>query len=544
MIKFDFKRSFLLFACLVLTCSSISIVLESPAFAASIFDNTFKTTDELVVKNIQQSSGTSRCRSGISVTHTWQEYIFNKKLSGWKPGEEPKDSDDLRASFKKALEGGSYIVSQNFGTNQYVSILWSEDRSLELVWEKVPEGTSIYARNAYGSITLHCGTGWVGLADEKDGGVYFMGSFSPGNYISVSNDLNIDYSVKNFFISIDKDKYNYPANYEGEQIVAPRKDIKPEFIYNIANKDLQAIPVDIKKDLPNFEYDDGYNMGGFYLQWSLGKCKGDFDDLNKGCKDGYDNVALELLGLDDSFDYSVSEYGNYILELSHKAKMCYRYPSYPATPDHCFFVDLDKKYPDYDFNPTSVTLKIDGRNISGDTREMDCDVAGRCVEQPVYEDCSSFGADIWGRVGCMLDNIQKWFVNIMKFLFVPSSYAIQRFFNKLYVGLQQQFGFLWYPFDFLIKLFNSLASSSDSCSYVVTSVPGVSSGRFFGNNFNLNLCSAERDFPQVYQFSVYFVRIITVLGLFFALYYRIMNFFNGNNSMSVSSSIRNGRRDL
>ena len=101
--------------------------------------------------------------------------------------------------------------------------------------------------------------------------------------------------------------------------------------------------------------------------------------------------------------------------------------------------------------------------------------------------------------------------------------------------LSGKLGFLWYPFEWIFKLFTQFTRSANTCSFGASGIPFADiNGRFFNNRVHLSVCSAERDLPQVYNVSVFFIRIITVFGLLYALYRRIIAMLSVDRAISFA----------
>lgn len=204
----------------------------------------------------------------------------------------------------------------------------------------------------------------------------------------------------------------YPEGYDGEEIPGsdpanqPDKELRrPQFVYQLSDKAIKATPYSPDPELPDFssELDEGYYFNGYYIGWNLWKCPGNgFDPVGQVCDGGTPALTDDqLLPVDQEYNYSVTAYGTYQVEAEYWVQQCYRYPSYPATPDYCFYSQLRAHFPnaDYDYVNTYKVLTVDGRSETGDTKEMECNAAGFC--QPATEICYELDSFI-ERLNCQM----------------------------------------------------------------------------------------------------------------------------------------------
>jgi hypothetical protein len=287
-------------------------------------------------------------------------------------------------------------------------------------------------------------------------------------------------------------------------------EIRPDFTYTVNSKDVSA--KDYNLELPEFTPDEGYTFKGYSVEWSLRKCS-EFTTPGNFCEDD-ELVNHQIQPQDQQYQFSVDSYSDYTLSAQYLVQQCYRYPSYPATPDHCFYVDLETEMPDYEFLATTVHLPIDGTNINGDTKDGECDVSGFCTPPSPYEDCSTYGLDVGGYVGCLIRNFQIWFVATLKALFVPSAAFMEGYFNDFRSFITQKFGFLVWPltfaYDFINAFFDGLDGTNNIC--------GWSFGNIFNSDFKLNFCSLEQNFPSAFNTARYMIQAFTVFVLVSGLY--------------------------
>lgn len=331
--------------------TSLSVFFSDVSNAASIYDEVYKTTDTV-------SSHGRGCSTPIDLTMNWYTTIL----------ESIYPSETYKTSLENAIEGDGRwgVTYMNGGSYSEVTVYWTEDNSLYLDWD-TSAGSIVYARGVniktatlYVADYISCTTPYVGIS-ESDTAV----SDASGQW-------------KNLFINVDEENLNIPAGYEG---VLPRislndnrKVIKPDFKYTVQDKAISATDYNLK--LPDFTPDDGYVFSGYTVEWSLFSC-----DINEATPSTCNNPSLkdhQILPQSSAYSYSVDQYHWYQIEAQYLVEQCYRYPSYPDTPDYCFYVDLNTEFEDYRFLPTSVNLNVDGGTIIGDTKLNDCDESGFC----------------------------------------------------------------------------------------------------------------------------------------------------------------------
>jgi len=344
----------------------------------------------------------------------------------------------------------------------------------------------------------------------------------------------IDNYASGIFL-IASDNIIYPEDYTGDpfqgQTVLKTK-VNPDFTYTVTDKSIHA--VDRNQELPTVTPTEGYTISGYSVEWTLNQCT-TFTDVGNICNDPTQK-DYRILTQSGTYTFTVQDYGHYQLESNYLVQQCYRYPSYPSTPDYCFYVDLGTELPTYDFTATTIHLKVDGSTITGSTNEGDCDVSGYCEPPSPYEDCSIYGVDIAGAIGCHFRNFGQYLKSILIALFVPRASFMNAFVNQMQSTVVDKLGFIMYPFHFIYGLLNGLLSATDSCVVSATSIPGADlANTFFGAHPNLDVCSSEHDFPELYNITTFFIRMLTVLSLIYALFRKLGAFLgrNSNDSKGV-----------
>lgn len=293
--------------------------------------------------------------------------------------------------------------------------------------------------------------------------------------------------------------------------------IRPEFTYTVNGKSVQA--KDYNQTLPTFEPDEGYTIAGYSVEWSLFKCA----TLELGTCSDPDIVDHQIQPQDNYYNGTVEEYGNYQLQAQYLVQQCFRYASYPATPDYCFYVDLGVKLPDYFFTSTAVDLIINGDVISGDTKDGDCDISGHCEPPSIYEDCGQYGGeapfgigggsfpDIIGGFTCVIGNFGKWLIEAFKGLFIPKASFWESWTNRLSSFLDEKLGFVYTAVTFIVDLFNGIIAGISTTSCTLSP-----EGELFGVEVEFDVCLIEDMNPTVFGIIQSLIIGITVIGLYFA----------------------------
>lgn len=409
------KRCGLFALSLLVSSIGLSVLLSNSLYATSIYDNVYQTTDDLNVYYEKGYSSSLPDLEGRKVDFKTSYYDYISKPENYKWNSYKKEYLD---SFKTALEKGSWFVSmQTSKSNGKVSrlfqLFWRADGDFKLSWRN-----NMLTVNATHNITISYSSNWP----DKP--------FTP--YV-IARDINTDSIVSssdgayaNVFLTQRSGNITYPEGYDGKRIIADikdRKQIRPQFTYQLHDRSLTAH--DYAQDLPTFEPEPGYNIVSYEVQWSLFKCddKG-YDSKLNICNGSPVQVGYSIVPQDQDFTTFVDEYGDYFLAAKYQVQQCYRYPSYPATPDHCFYVDLGVKFKDYDFTKTEIHLVIDGHSETGDTSQLRCGIDGKCKNPEITCDNQLFIE----KLSCEVNKRAKFglfnpmlqsFISLFKSLTVP-----------------------------------------------------------------------------------------------------------------------------
>lgn len=462
--RFSVALSFLSFVLL-----STVLFDVSSASAASPFDDTYNLTTDLTLKN--QYCGTS-LKSDYPLTATEIGTLL-------------ASNPTYGASFSNAVNSGRFGVS-NFTTYASVSpgvyrnaihVYWTEDTSLYLKWTQYgggyravePKGNSlksVYIR-AQNDTSGH--SNCIAVADP-----------------STSSDGIVSDNQSVFNIFVKTDYPNYPTDYTGtgiDQVGNIKKDFYPEFEYSysgtgVAVTQFKRIPGGLNRfDVKLFKADENYNIIGDPVDTDLGRL---------------------LYAASNSYVEAPS-LGKYVLGV-------YIYP-----PPGSSLLD------EYNFKSAFIHLNLDGSTASGNSYGENC-VNGSCSVPPIYEECDLID------IPCHFRNFWAGLKALFIFIFIPSSSDMSRLFDDANSFIHTKFGFLTYPFDWIYSLFGAMANSSAACNGVsLSGIPSVSPGdKFFGSPVNLNVCSAEHDFPKIYNIAVFFIRVVLVLAMVAAVYRKFL----------------------
>lgn len=476
------------------TALALAISLIFPAFparAVSNVDGVIKTTKNLVINR------GSSCSSGstLDVTNNHlgilQEGIKNRlafQKNRYSPVDYKQLEDDYKHAlsvFKRAVDNQGYyaIVKESVGFS-YFAVEDKQDFSRAVITSSGVDVFANYPKLIYKlNLNFNGCRPFLTLTTSSSGTRHV---FSP--YYTI---------YKHDFWFVNTFPITYPDGYQGENIDdysgVAKQVIRPDFIYNVDYKTLKA--KDINQNLPKpTKLADGYTFKGYQVEWSLFSC-GDGGATSISCP----SPDLKKYGSFDQvaeFIHAVADYGKYKLSAQYLLQQCYRYPSYPVTPDRC--VNLtNRDFKNYDFVATTVMLDINGKNISGDTRGMDCSELGYCEEKPELKDCSVHGVNIIAAIGCHLHNFFINLKNFFIFAFVPNSGHLRDSFSGFIDVLKKSLGFLWTPIDFIIKTVQLLTGSlpnptGDNCS--------IGNVGFFGSQSRpLELCAWRHKLPDLWS---------------------------------------------
>lgn len=332
--------------------AALLIVLSGGYSASAATDYGVKVTDKLMVYRDNTTCEAKNISNSYYSIITNIDYYTNI-------GQMSSDyAQTLIDKYNRTLNrGGDWLIvndtyTSDYGNRQTVEITFN-DADTYIEWN--PELASVPTMGPWRGLTT------IKIEMLPNCNDYKITDVVGGGLVAQSYD---PFTRKVFLANVKN--MNYPADYNGGEIPAEideeKPTIRPEFSYMVTDKDIQAR--DHKKDLPEFEPDEGYTFNGYEVEWSLFK--------------NSELIDHQILLQEKEYKYKVKDYGDYKLEARYLVQQCYRYAGYPETPDYCFYVDLGTEFKDIDFTSTAVNLKIDGSSSSGNTLLLECDVAGVC----------------------------------------------------------------------------------------------------------------------------------------------------------------------
>lgn len=467
---------------------AVSILLPTTTQAASIYDDTYQEASWLGLKSCRFSAyPTIECSSHQDITDLVIPIVTssNNQLS-----------QSVRDDINTALDTGMYAIvlkeseystSQTGYTHKQVRFYYTTNpNDRPLVFENINGIKMLKTQtgsNNYQSIEIQAVFNW----NTNEFSHYYLTHNNQynGTYIGLSyDDLSgsIHEKVTVFYSTIPV--LEYPEGYEGKY-VRQTPPTQPDYgddlriSYEIDNKRI------VLRNTTPVIPEDSVCWWVFDTNPSSGTEVGDDGNITQAI---IDNVSCT-----DPVMYEYTKYGQYEVFL------------YVTTGGTTY--------------NANQRFTIDGSSQVGVFSNEGV------TPDPIYQECDLTD------VLCHISNFGVWFYRAMAYLFTPNMLDLQNMFYNLRQIFDDQFGFLWFPFDFFINLFTQFSEVQESCSFSTSSVPGVGSDNtFFGQPVNLSVCSAEQDFPRVYQFVVFFLRLITTLSLLFALYYRIFQYYGGRSA--------------
>lgn len=493
------KRCMLIVLAVLLSLSSVIMVFSSKAWAASKYDDVYQTTSELILSDGIQN----RCEKE-NITYSWDTYFDHEKYKMYdsfsNKEQLKKKLDDARASFNRAKISGVYGVTLNKSVGvvgsgkSAVNIYWSEDKSAELEWA---EGL-LNIKNVY-VLSITCGKEFEQGTNKYVSMVSYP--YKTSTIVSASDGLQL-----NFFIT-GKD-FEYPEGYEGKKLYATpdvKTPLSPQWVLSVDRRRVTGHVQDPNKD-------------------DVKRC------LTLRIKDKDDNILFERTqenpGISCAkvlpFTWTAPALGTYYFETE-------------------FFVPIPFIAPENEkWVKQRVKFEVNGQSYMMSDKTQHCDEDGKCedfdpvrlcdfnleqarksLSKPNIFEAAAYALDWYG---CFLNAKMVEFWNFLRDLFIPALPDLKGPFNQLSDALSKKLGFLFYPFKWFIQLFQALINATSSCSIDTSQVPGANAnGLFWGRPVRLSVCSAERDLPQVYNVSVFFIRIVTVFGLLYSLYHRLVN---------------------
>jgi hypothetical protein len=307
---------------------------------------------------------------------------------------------------------------------------------------------------------------------------------SNDNY-PVINNINSD----NPLLLVASDHIIYPSDYSGFPLPSsftPKPDFYVPYILNVDDKNVTVSPKTI-------------DTGGKCWKWASTLVK-------KGASTS-DNLGdweviseTDYLASNEPAHLRAKDYGtDYAIGM-----LAYDCDAPAAKISDLYNLKLERVFP----------LKIDGSSYVLDSANLNCDNGGVCEEPSPYEDCSTYGTDLIGGLGCIFRNFGVFLRSLFITLFVPSSGFIKDYFTQFKDFITTKLGFLVWPLQwavgFINAFFDGLDGTNNICSW--------SFGNLFNSDLKLNFCSLEQNFPTPFNTVRYMIQAFTVFGLISGLY--------------------------
>lgn len=501
----------------VLSCVVLFTVLSGlfsdKAFAASDYDDTIHTTSSLKLTGYAGDS-----TPDVDMTSNYMGY-FKRIITDNAPSYDCNDTrngtdstspDACNQVIDGSLDHGDWFIYQQHnaypGEFKTVSGIFCDAKMSTVTgYTTGPSGSygivnkSLYVSSASPatcvSMNIQYATYFGNWKYQVSGQIISQAAhtdlFSIGNtYTTSSGTLPPGVPDIAIYSYIFTGNVTYPDGYQGTTPptnVGNKPTISPQFTYQLSDKKLTA--TDHNLDLPTFTPDAGYNIVKYQVEWTTFKC-GNYDTSHGNTAGSCQSPTLkdhQILDQASDYSYTVDDYAHYQLTAEYLVQECYRYPSYPATPDYCFDVSLGTELPDYLFTSTAHDFDINGQSISGDTASETCDVSGYC--QVTAQDCT----------------IQ------------PDTFAIMRcnFNNSLNTGLLNP----------SLNAFKSLISSlvvpsSPTCGFSLANVNIPGGGVFNFASFGSSVCTRAAQIrtafpigPIAINFLLAFLELRLVVGM-------------------------------
>lgn len=448
--------------------------LSGTVHAASVYDGAYHTTDNLIVSNNGHTQDVSNS------WYTTIKNIPNNRAYGVSGCWEKNGKVGANEAIADIDAQHSYIVTQieNTDGSKYVLVYTAKDDTpLQLQWNNYSGGRNVTSSQTWDRSYV--------LLSMNSSGEFTTNLTCPNVTPQVSFDPTSTAWPDNKwtnFLAVNVDP-NYPPDYAGTPIrdtYQPKTSLYPQITYSVEDKTITA------------RY-SGSEPCIKWLKWTVQNSAGTLG-------------TPQTLATSDEFKYTVnSGYQEYWLYADPTGVML---PSGNTCGD------------EYQLQVMSLKLNIDGSSFTGSTDNLECSdspdgSATFCMPPPQYEDCSVYGVDIVGGIGCAFNNFGVLLKSLLTTLFLPKPGDMSVIFGRFETLLTEKLGFLWYPFDFVIQSLNALVASG---TYNCQLFP---SAQFFGGNFNPNMCYVEQRWPSLWlllQNVARAVLLVTLISLFYKKY--------------------------
>lgn len=467
-----------------LSSTALFTVFSANVSAASVYDNIVHNTSTL---SVTSPNGQHNQSVRDDADDTWLEII----LSDNQPNANARCGQTFQDSLSRAYNSdqGQYSVSQ---------FQWSENRRLVYVtWKEEPPELEMdfvltNQDQGIGYLRLKGQQNYAQLEMQDDGSLLWQCGVGSNSGIASNNEVlpgiydGYLYVVKNY-------KFLAPDGYEGNLPPSgnpPSTEIRPVGVYRVENR---SFNITSAKSLQQIIRENGvlYQLNG-YLTYYVYKCT-----------DGtYDNCSELVYSQDnliesDQFNYVFPETGHYVVSYG------YTFPGPVPKP-------VNPPSGEFTYPPMSYQLNIDGSSYIGQPGQEGC-IDGLCPAPSPYEDCSEYGTDIIGGIGCQVRNFQVWLRVTLTGLFAPSPGFMKEYQENLTSFFNEKLGFLATSVGFIGNTFTTIINSASQTKCTVTP-----DGTFFGSRFTIDVCKFQEIFPAGFAVLQNIIVGITSVGLFFA----------------------------
>lgn len=486
---FQMSRLGLLSGLLVISslAASLSPLLTSQVLAASDYDQAIRTTDEIILTNYDTATT-------LDVTNTYVPQMQSCNTAAY-------------TSFSETLssETGKWLV----WTNEQSDVSANGMKNVvNIIWSTTATSNAYFGKNGSGAIQwLNAGFtseyNWFQLRIESNGSTtcYYNSSYS--GYHSVSNNVTSDTDRndwgKQFLFVTNGFTVTYPTGYEGEEIPVEatpdlREPLTPKILYLLKNDELTVnyvgdtqIPLNYISPVCNIEFNK------FDLKYEI--INGEDEIVETKVVKCTEEVVFNLPGFDE-----------YTLRVAFQDSNGVEFSD-----------DNGNAFTNYKALVGYYELNYGQSYIGGtDQCESTTEDSFTCVAPSIYEDCTTYGADIIGGFGCQFRNFGVWLKTTLMELFVPRSSVLTGKFADLQTAWTAQSGALGQAINYITSLLSNVVSmgSVPSCSLTL----GDEYGTFFGTPVSFNVCQFENISPAVFYLMQALLITLSLIGLLFALH--------------------------
>jgi len=126
----------------------------------------------------------------------------------------------------------------------------------------------------------------------------------------------------------------------------------------------------------------------------------------------------------------------------------------------------------------------------------------------------------WDGVADTFAAVGEAIVNGIASIFAPDGNQIKSDFDSLGAFMEAKFGFLSYPFTFIVNIFNAFNNSTNNWCTTTSCVKNF--GNFYGHAFNVDVTQLKTSVPTYYTWFTLFMRGMVVLALLLSLRQKFM----------------------